>query len=404
MPDFTSILTGSTAVAFVATVAIAFILPRLRQDAASRVTANIKPVLPNARADLPVEHDDPDWRECVSVSQHIADLMIADEWIEIAEKIFDWEANLTATPGGVRYHELATRTCLSGLQGLIDDAPRDTPGDLDAASVEVSHFVDTHQQQPGNHILAVLAARAHIVLGEAYREDGWAADMRKTALRKSAKHFIAAGAILKPLDPVAHMSPLLAEAQYLHALGSPGGEDRLQSLFQEWIDLDPSNSSIYDAHVAALVDRDLIAGEDVLREADEAMHRTEKSLGLGGYALFFMPILTEYESARNLLDAELYAAALMDLASNSATQAEVNHAAAALLTELESSDGDAAAAFRDTLMLLISQHLRVIYPRVWPISVEEVQELVAEAAHIIPDLDLPEAPDFDTRTSEKLAA
>lgn len=404
MPDSVSILTGSTVIAFVATVTIAFILPRLRQSAAPGMIREFQPVMPTAHADLPVEYNDPDWTECVAISRLVADLMIADEWIEIADKISDWEARLAATPGGARFHELATRTCLSGLQGLIDDTPRTTPADLDDAEIEVSHFKDTHRQLPDNHILAMLAARAHIAIGEAYRTGDWPADLRKTALRKAAQHYMAAGDILARFDPVAHMSPLLAEAAYRHALGTPGGETRIQALFQAWIDLDPSNPDIYSTHVAALVDFDVITGDDVLREADEAMRRTESYLGLGGYALFFTPILAEYESARSLVDAELYAAALMDLTAHSATQAEVNHAAAALLTEMDSADENTASAFRDTLMLMIGRHLDVIYPRLWPISVDEVQELVAEAAHILPDLNDAEEQDFEPLSARRMAA
>jgi hypothetical protein len=219
-----------------------------------------------------------------------------------------------------------------------------------------------------------------------------------------AQHFIAAGKILKPFDPLAHMSPLLAEAHYLQALGAPGGEDRLQSLFEEWIDLDPTNSRIYTTHVASLVALDRITGDDVLNEAERALKRTEDTLGFGGYALFFMPLLMEYESARDLLDPELYATALMDLASNSATQSEVNHVAASLLTEIESADEAISAAYRDTLVLMIRQNLSEIHPRLWPISVGEIQDLVAEAARVAPDIGPAEPTEVDPERAHQLAA
>ena len=201
-----------------------------------------------------------------------------------------------------------------------------------------------------------------------------------------AQHFIAAGEILEDFDPLSYMSPLLAEAHYLQALGAPGGIERLPSLFEDWIDLDPSNSNIYNTHVGAMVLNNAFSGDDVLREAEAAMERTEETLGFGGYALFFMPLLVEYDSAREFLDPELYASALLDLASNSATQAEVNHAAAALLTGIEGADENAAAALKDALIVMVRQHLQLIYPRFWPISVDEVQELVLEAAMAAPDI------------------
>lgn len=404
MTDFDSILSVTTLLAFVATVVLAFVMPRLRKPASSPVTAGITPIMPDEVDALPVATEDPDFMECVAVSQHVADLMIADEWTEIADKIADWEANLTSTPGGARYHEIAVKTCLSGLQALIDEASRGSLTDLDAAEIEVGHFMDTHRQSRDNHILALLAARAHMALGEACVGDDWPQDQRRAAWRKMAQHFIAAGRILEPFDALAHMSPLLAEAHYRHALGAPGGEDQLAALFQDWIDLDPANSNIYSAHVTALVALDRITGDDVLEEAERAMQRTESTLGFGGYALFFMPLLTEYDSARDLLDHELYAAALMDLASNSATQSEVNHAAAALLTEMEASSDAISAAYKDTLILLIRQHLSEIHPRVWPISTDEIQELAAEAAQVAPDIGPEEPVRFDTSRAHPLAA
>jgi hypothetical protein len=404
-------VTGTTAVAFLLTVALSFLTPRLRNS--RRETAVAAPIsakqtrttaISTGETDLPVEHEDPDLRESVALSHRIADLMIAEEWFEIADLISDWEATLTATPGGFRYHEIAVKTCLSGLQGLLDDAPRNSLADLDDALTEVAHFVDTHRQSPDNHVLAVLAARAHMKVGEACAADDWPEGERKGAWRKMAQHFIAAGEIIKDFDALALMSPLLAEAHYLQALGSPKVEERLESLFEQWIDLDPSNPRIYATHIDALVAQDLISSEDVLREAEQAMLRTESSIGLGGYAVFFMPLLSEYDTARDHLDPELYAAALMDLASASATQAEINNSAAALLTEVESSDEATAAACRETLMVMIRQHLQVIYPRLWPISVEEIQELVAEAALVAPDI-LPERPiSFVTSRPQSVAA
>lgn len=404
MADFDSILNITTLLAFVATVVLAFVVPRLRHSASSPVTAGIVPVMPDDVTALPVVSEDPDYAECVAVSRLVADLMIADEWTEIADRIAKWEADLTSTPGGTRYHEIAVKTCLSGLQALIDESPRNTVADLDDAQVEVGHFMDTHRQSPDNHVLAMLAASAHMSLGEACVGDDWPEDQRRAAWRKMAQHFIAAGEVLEPFDAVAHMSPLLAEAHYRHALGAPGGEEQLQDLFNDWIDLDPSNSKIYSTHVTALVALDRITGDDVLLEAERAMQRTEDTLGFGGYALFFMPLLTEYDSARDLLDHELCAAALMDLASNSATQSEINHAAAALLTEMESSSDSISAAYKDTLILMIRQHLTEIHPRVWPISTEEVQEIVAEAALVAPDIGLEEPARFDTSRSHPLAA
>ncbi len=386
MPDFDTLLNGSTLVAFVLTLVLAYFSSRLRHRKSSPITEGIVPKMPERNARLPVQSKDPDLLEMVAISQHVANLVIAEEWTEIADEIANWEQILGATPGGRRYHDVAVMTCLSGLQGLLDEAPRRTLDDLDEAMVEVGHFIDSHSQAPDNHILALLAARAHIAVGEACSPDFWPEDQRKAVWRRMAQHYIAAGRILSAFDARAHISPLLAEAHYLQALGSPGGTARLKELFEDWIDLDPSNSGIYDTHIRAMVARDALTGDDILHEADIALARTEQSLGFGGYALFFMPLLTEYEAARELLDHELYAAALLDLASNNATQSEVNQAAAALLAEIEDADAATAQVLRETLIVLIRQNLTVIYPRLWPMSVSEIQALVSEVEEAAPDV------------------
>ena len=75
---------------------------------------------------------------------------------------------------------------------------------------------------------------------------------------------------------------------------------------------------------------------------------------------------------------------MLDLASISASQAEVNQTANALAAELKASGND-NVVLSDTLYMLVRSHLRVIYPRLWTVSTDAIQKLVAEAADIIPE-------------------
>lgn len=341
-----------------------------------------------APLDLPIETEDPDLVERVAVSRHIADLMLADEWTEVGKEVAAWENRLASSQGGARFHDVAADVALSGLQSLIDDAPFISISDLDAAEAEVGHFIDTYQRNTDCHVLATLAARAHLTLGDAFRADYWPPELQREAWRRMARHFLEAGEILKNYDPLAYMSPLLAEAQYLQALGSPGGAQRLPELFETWIDLDPSNPLIYERHALQLADPDVYPDEAILNEAERALERTEETLGAGGYALFFLPLLELRDGARDLLDADLFATAMLDLASMEASQAEVNQTANALAAEMRVAEG-ASPALNDTLYLLIRWHLSVIYPRLWTMPVDAVQTLVQSAAEAVPDVGAP---------------
>ena len=358
----------------------------------------ITPKMPNAT--LPVETEDPDRKERRAVAQYIAGLMVADEWTAIGDQLSAWEADLATTPAGQRFHDIGAKVALSGLQNLIDEAPRDKLADLIEAEGELSHFMDTYHGARDNHVLSLLAARAHLLLGEASRADHWPDEERKEAWRKMAHHFVKAGEILADFDALTQMSPLLAEAQYLQALGSPGSAHKLPELFEAWIDLDPANPEIYAAHAAYLADTAVVSDDDIVRLAEEASARTEDSIGFGGYALFFLPLLNVREGARDLIDIELFGSAMMDLASISANQAEANWAAGRLAAEMDASGEDHKVVLRDTLFMLIQSSISVIYPRLWPIDQEAVEALIAEA-DVLPEL-LSEA-GFETG-SGKLAA
>lgn len=337
-----------------------------------------------------IEADDPDSRERRAVSTYIAELMLADEWVEIGESINEWENTLATTPGGLRYHEIAVEVALSGLQSLIDEAPRNEPSDLAVAEAELEQFIETRRRAPESHVLALLTARAHLLVGLACRADHWPETARRHAWRRMARHFVEAGEILAGYDARALMSPLLAEAKYMQALGSPGAAHRLPELFREWIALDPSNPSIYAAHAVWLADPGNADAAAVSEMAEEALTRTEETLGMGGYALFFQPLLGFREDARDIYDAGLYAAGMLDLATLEATQAEVNRTADMLAGEIRAVGAAAPLALKDTLLMLVQSELKVLYPRLWTISEDAIRSLVEEAMSVLKDMDVGE--------------
>ena len=381
-------LTSLTFLAFLVSLGIAtYIGTRRNRNAERRMAAKLaekeafaSPAGPRA---LPIETNDPDLAERAAVARYIADLMLADEWTEIGDQIAHWESQLASTPSGLRYHDIATDVALSGLQSLIDNAPRQSLADLREAEIELGHFIDTYQRATESHVLALLAARAHLAIGAACRADLWPEPQRRQAWRTMARHFVDAGEILRNYDPLAHMSPLLAEARYLQALGSPAGSHRLPRLFEKWVDLDPANPAIYERHADHLADPDIFSDEALLAEADAALERTDDTLGFGGYALFFLPLLERRDGARHLLDADLFASAMLDLASLEASQAEVNQAANALAAEVR-ADHNQNLALSDTLYMVIQDYLEVIYPRLWTWPQDDVQAIVQEAADVIP--------------------
>ena len=336
---------------------------------------------------LPFEQDDPDDTEYRAVAGHIANLMYADEWVEITDQIAEWESSLISTPGGLRFHEIAVEVALSGLQSLLDAAGREKFADLADAEYELGCFVDTYRGSPDNHILAVLAARAHLMIGAACRAAHWPEELGQEAWRRMAHHYVEAGDIVADLDARALMSTLVAEAQYLQIFGAPGENQKVPARFDAWVALDPSNPRTYAIHAEWLADPDNAAADTLRDLADAALDRTEETLGLGGYALFFQPLLKHSNDARAIYDAELYAAAMLDLATLSATQVEVNQTADALAGEIDNYEAEAApVALKDTLLMLVRSEIKVCYPKIWTRPEDAIRHLIDEAKNTVPDI------------------
>ncbi|MEK6216951.1 MAG: hypothetical protein N2B03_06990 [Boseongicola sp.] len=372
-----SVLGGPVGVAFSLTLLGALAMGSLRQHKArQRPDLTVKDNTPQMPRELkiPVVQNDPDQIDCADVINRVSHLAVEGNWEVLASEIANWEQRLDATPGGTRNHEIAVETCLTGLRALLDDAPRDTLSALDKAGREVDRFVARYMNSPEDHIFAVLAARAHLMVAASCSAEFWPEAEQGAAWRQMAHHYLHAEAILTPFDAVEFMSPLLAGACYELALGMPDGGNGKQSAFEDWIDLDPSNPAIYAAHVPSF-----LTGEDsdidrLLTEAERADERTNEALGHGGYVLCLLPAISEDPSLRSIVEPDRFASGLMDLARLSGTQAEVNWAAATLARALDESSAEAYAVMQSAFDALVRRNLSVIYPRLWGMELKDIRE------------------------------
>ena len=383
-------------IAFVATVALGIAIGHRRhrrRDTESRrmTSASDDQSIPRELL-IPVVQNDPEHVERATVINRVSQLVVAGDWSTLADQIASWESKLAETPGGVRKHELGVETCLTGLQTLLDRAERDTLDALDLADAEVERFVQRHRAAPSDHILAILAARAHMAVGASASADFWPEDQRKDAWRRMAQHYVRAENILAPFDPVSFMSPLLGEAYYHLAMGMPDGGKRLRPVFEDWIDLDPSNPAIYALHAPMLLPCNLGSEAELKSAAQAARERTAEILDDGGYALFWLPLLDEDEDTLSLMDTQTFTNGLLDLARLSSTQAEVNWAAALLMKLRDEASADRAVIYDAALHRLVRRHLGVIYPRFWHVDLPEIRALLSEVFARLPEDHMRDAP------------
>ena len=374
-------LTGPVGLAFSLTLLGALTIGSLKQRKAKLREVESNPLVgPNVPREekIPVVQHDPDQVDRAAVMNRVSHLAVSQDWATLAEEIADWERRLEAAPGGERYHDIGIETCLTGLRSLLDKAPRQTLADLEIAEKEVARFMERHRADPSDHILAVLAARAHIMMAETCNADFWPPAAQKQAWRQMAHHYLQAETVLSGFDPVEYMSPLLASSFYDLALGMPDGGSRIEPAFEDWIDLDPSDPAIYAHHIPILMRQNEGKADLILAEAERARDRTEGTLGHGGYALCVLPAIAEDADFRAQVDISSLAGGLMDLARSSATQAEVNWATAVLANEAEfAKDGDKRVLL-SAFDSLIQRDLSVIYPRIWDREVDSIRDLLRE--------------------------
>ena len=187
------VMQGPVGVAFSLTLLGAIVVGHLREE---RHREQVRRELP-MRSDnlprellIPVVQNDPDLIARADITNRMAHLASEERWSDIAAEIADWERRLEATPGGARNHEIAVTACLAPLRALLDDTPRRDFSALAPAEAEAARFVARHRQNPDDPILAVMAARAHLMLADTCNADYWPEALRRTAWRQMAHHYL----------------------------------------------------------------------------------------------------------------------------------------------------------------------------------------------------------------------
>ena len=393
----TETLSGPVGIAFSLTLLGALTMGSLRrfgrdaQDArANQTTSNDVP----REMLIPVVRNDPDLVAHAAVANRVSDLFARCEWTQLSREIATWERRLDATPGGTRHHDIAMETCLMPLQGCLDEADRTTLDDIVEAEEMVADYVARHQEAKDDPVHAVLAACAHMLVGENCRAEFWPDSESARARTRHADHFQEAARILAPFDPKKVTSPLLASAYYELALGMPDGRTTLNAAFEIWIDLDPSNPAIYNVHMGQLFSDGPVNIKQFQREADRAQLRTQDTLGQGGYALCVMAAVADCPDLRNHMDAERFGTALIDLSRLSGTQADVNWAAATLAKEAALASGEDKDILQAAFDTLVRRHLGVIYPRIWHLPLYAIRALLADTFERTGAPRISENPDF----------
>ncbi|QQA41795.1 hypothetical protein [Pelagovum pacificum] len=253
-------------------------------------------------------------REVAEIETEAAALARSAAWSDLADMLQDFEDIRSDAPGLLRLYD----SCATAARmALADDiAP---PDDLTLAPVAgiadptLDELEGAHVRDRSNHILAALAARAHIDAAWYHRSGSADAEIPDERWEAMRLHYDRAAQILAEFDPHTHNSPLLAEAFYFLALDAEDPASALHRAFETWTDLDPANVTPYLTHGFHLLPRWGGSYEHLHGEAACSARNTKELLGGGAYTAFHVIALLRDDEAIAGLDVDRFVDGLHDL-------------------------------------------------------------------------------------------
>lgn len=282
------------------------------------------------RLDVPVMLIGPQMTEWQCIREDHAAMAAAGQWGDVLDALRFADQDRTLASGGCRVAPLISE----GVRTRCSDAL--LRGDIAGAEAELRRFEAVLEMHPEDAAAAHLVARARIDIGLARRE--LAAGLApQSAFAESDRHFDAAEAILDSFDPIAEMSPLLAETRFLLVAGIDDGAALCRDWYEDWCDLAPDDAAPHAAHATQLLvgfATDLPGAQAAFEKAAlRATRRSRYVTGDAAYSVYHMQAHSALGDLLPTLDLALFLRGLADFAAATGCQHRAN-LVAQLLTRL----------------------------------------------------------------------
>ncbi|MEP5761810.1 MAG: hypothetical protein ABJ327_21365 [Litoreibacter sp.] len=336
--------------------------------------------------------DDPDARETKRLSALALELADAAAWVELADYFIELEATRATLPSGTRAVEAVLaelREALSTGHLTPSDIRNDISYDIPAATLDMIELILKNNDE--NYMLAALLARLHLDCAWSMRGTEPWEKLDKVTLKLMRDHSNLIHDLVTVYDPIAYESPLLAEVQYSLAVFQRRDLSRVRVAFDDWIELDPGNPTLYRTHAFSLQSH--YAHEDpnvVENEARRAMTLMETP-SAQPYMTMYATALPMSEVHFSKVDHALFAQGFEDALSGQKTsslrlvhlladvvqcfpdeQSEQAHAAPRAAREM-------SGFVRSNLAPTVRTHLKTLYRSAWNHPEEDFLRAVAPA-------------------------
>ena len=331
------------------------------------------------RFEITLRDSDPEIALIAEIEDDLEDLLEAGRWDLFHSLLAAWERDRAETPFGTMFHRIGAEVALRPLLDIADaEVATGIRASGDLLDRAVGEFAARMAAFPGDHIAAVLAARAHIAAGWAARGDGWITNVSEEDLLRMAQHYDAAEGILAPFAGCG--SSLVAEARYFVCLGLEDGGRLLRGRFEDWLTVDPDDLRPWQVHGFNLLPRWFGTLDEVEAEARRAAEATAPRRGAAGYAIFHGSILgCGTDETRARIDPAFFVRSALDRARTAGSQWGVNRMAEFLLQAMLESRGETREIYRNGLRRLVEDHLRVLVPSAWTRPAADVRRDLARA-------------------------
>ncbi|MEZ5721233.1 MAG: hypothetical protein R3D59_05920 [Paracoccaceae bacterium] len=357
--------------ALAALVAIRF-APRIRRwfrhDVASLIDKDAA-----RRFEITLRDSDPELDYVDEIETDLGTLIDADRWDLVHSLLAAWENDRAKTPFGTMFHQIGAEVALKPLLDIADAETatgiRPSTNLLDRT---VGAFAARMAAAPDDHVAAVLAARAHIAAGWAARGDGPITSVSEEDFMRMSHHYDSAERILSPFADAG--SSLVAEARYFVCLGLEDGGTLIRRRFEDWVALDPEDVRPWQVHGFHLLPRWFGDLDEIEAEARRAAEATAPRRGAAGYVIFHGGILScAGAETRTRIDPALFVRSALDRARTAGSQWGVNRMGEFLMQAMLESAGETRQVYRDGLVRLVHDHLRVLVPSAWSSPAEDVR-------------------------------
>jgi hypothetical protein len=218
----------------------------------------------------------------------VADLIAADQWLDLSNMIVDLDQNRRKCEAGYALSNAAMTAAIQCLAQAAYGGHNCHPGTIYDISDAAADMLETKAAvHSDSYPLLALAALARCYQGWCGRGADYAEYVTDDGWFGMNTRFAKASWLLDRFDPVAMNSPVLAAVRHKLLGFMPDADKFVQQYYEDWSDLDPFDQTPHQEHALMMLPRWFGDDSMLAVEAEKAVQRTKHQTGDAAYFSFY---------------------------------------------------------------------------------------------------------------------